>query len=161
MRYRTSYTEDRTFKYVEICFLALFFLFHSFSFTLCNKLCYSDHASFLDEFCDNLAGVLFFYYLLHKSQYQIKYTLKITSLRVKIEKKNLNAILDSKKFQNTEIWKAWARNGPVKWHFTWIAVLPQAKGPGNLIKLQSYNRLRTVDFWLTLFYIGLILGGFS
>ena len=135
--------------------------FFFFSFTLCNKLCCLDCASFLDGFCDTLAGVLFFYYSVHKSQYQIKYNLKITSLRVKIENKNLNAILDSKKFQNTEIWKAWARNGLVKWHFTWIAVLPQAKGPGNLIKLQSYNRLRTVDFWLTLFYIGLILGGFS
>ena len=99
MRYRTSYTEDRTFKYVEICFLALFFLFHSFSFTLCNKLCYSDHESFLDEFCDSLAGVLFFYYSLHKSQYQIKYNIKITFLRVKIENKNSNAILDSKNFK--------------------------------------------------------------
>ena len=99
MRYRTSYTEDRTFKYVEICFLALFFLFHSFSFTLCKKLCFSDHASFLDEFCDSLAGVLFFYYSLHKSQYQIRFNLKITSLRVKIENKNLNAILDSKNFK--------------------------------------------------------------
>ena len=98
MRYRTSYTEVTTFKYVEICFLAVFFLLF-FPFTLCNKLCYSDHASFLDGFCDNLAGVLFFYYLLHKSQYQIKYTLKITSLRVKIENKNLNAILDSKNFK--------------------------------------------------------------
>ena len=54
-------------------------------------------------FCDSLAGVLFFYYSLHKSKYQIKYNLEITSLRVKIENKNLNAILDSKKFQNTEI----------------------------------------------------------
>ena len=160
MRYRTSYTEDRTFKYVEICFLVVFPSF--FPFTLCNKLCYSDHASFLGGFWDSLAGVLQVL-LLFTSQMtiSIKRNLKIPSLRVKIENKNLNAILDSKKFQNTEIWKAWARNGPVKWHFTWIAVLPQAKGPGNLIKLQSYNRLRTVDFWLTLFYIGLILGGFS
>ena len=132
-----------------------------FSFTLYNKLCCSDCASFLDGFCDSLAGVLFFYYSVHKSQYQRKYNLKITSQRVKIENKNLNAILDSEKFQNTEISKAWARNGLVKWYFTWIAVLSKAKGPGNLIKLQSYNRLRTVDFWLTLFYIGLILGGFS
>ena len=43
--------------------------------------------------------LVIFYYLLHKSQYQIKYTLKITSLRVKIENKNLNAILDSKNFK--------------------------------------------------------------
>ena len=98
MRYRTSYTEDRTFKYVEICFLALFFLLF-FSFALCNKLCYSDHASFLYGFCDSLAGVLFFYYSPHKSQYQIKYNLKITSVRVKIENKNLNAILDSTNFK--------------------------------------------------------------
>ena len=70
-----------------------------FSFTLCNKLCYSDHASFLDGFCDSLAGVLFFYYSPHKSQYQIKYNLKITSVRVKIENKNLNAILDATNFK--------------------------------------------------------------
>ena len=100
MRYRTSYTEDTTIKYVEICFLALFFLlFFFFSITLCNKLCYSDHASFLDGFYDSLAGVLFFYYSLHKSQYQIKYNLKITFPRVKIENKNLKAILDSKNFK--------------------------------------------------------------
>ena len=86
MRYRTSYTEDTTFKYVEICFLALFFLLF-FSITLCNKLCYSDHASFLDGFYDSLAGVLFVYYSLHKSQHQIKYNFKITFLRVKIENK--------------------------------------------------------------------------
>ena len=98
MRYRTSYTEDTTFKYVEIYFLAPFFLLF-FSITLCNKLCYSDHASFLDGFYDSLAGVLFFYYSLHKSQYQIKYNIKITFLRVKIENKNLNAILDSKNFK--------------------------------------------------------------
>ena len=158
MRYRTSYTEDRTFKYVEICFLAVFFLLLFFIYPVWQIVTRIMQVFWMDF---ATAGVLFFYYSLHKSQYQIKYNLKITSLRVKIENKNLNAILDSKKFQNTEIWKAWARNGPVKWHFTWIAVLPQAKGPGNLIKLQSYNRLRTVDFWLTLFYIGLILGGFS
>ena len=98
MRYRTSYTEEGTFKHVEICFPALFFVFF-FSFTLCNKLCYSDHASFLDGFCDSLAGVLFFYYSPHKSQYQIKYILKITSVRVKIENNNLNAILDSTNFK--------------------------------------------------------------
>ena len=92
MRYRTSYTEDRTFKYAEICFLALFFIIILFSFTLCNKLCCSDCASFLDGFCDSLADVLFFYYSVHESQYQIKFNLKITSLRVKIENKNLNAI---------------------------------------------------------------------
>ena len=69
-----------------------------FSFTLCNKLCYSDHASFLYGFCDSLAGVLFFYCSPQKSQYQIKYNLKITSVRVKIEN-NLNAILDSTKFK--------------------------------------------------------------
>ena len=158
MRYRTSYTEDRTFKYVEICFLAVFFLLLFFIYPVWQIVTRIMQVFWMDF---ATAGVLFFYYSLHKSQYQIKYNLKITSLRVKIENKNLNAILDSKKFQNTEIWKAWARNGPVKWHFTWIAVLPQAKGPGNLIKLQSYNRLRTVDFWLTLFCIGLILGGFS
>ena len=100
MRYRTSYTEDTTFKYVEICFLALFFLLlFFFSITLCNKLCYSDHASFLDGFYDSLAGVLVFYYSLHKLQYQIKNNIKITFLRVKIENKNLNAILDSKNFK--------------------------------------------------------------
>ena len=70
-----------------------------FSFTLCNKLCYSDHASFLYGFCDSLAGVLFFYCSPHKSHYQIKYNLKITSVRVKIENKNLNAILDSTNFK--------------------------------------------------------------
>ena len=70
-----------------------------FSFTLCNKLCYSDHASFLYGFCDSLAGVLFFYCSPHKSQYQIKYNLKITSVRVKIENKNLNAILDATNFK--------------------------------------------------------------
>ena len=48
---------------------------------------------------DSLAGVLFFYYSPHKSQYQIKYNLKITSIRVKIENKNLNAILDSTNFK--------------------------------------------------------------
>ena len=32
MRYRTSYTEDRTFKYVEICFLLWFFFFFFFVF---------------------------------------------------------------------------------------------------------------------------------
>ena len=69
-----------------------------FSFTLCNKLCYSDHASFLYRFCDSLAGVLFFYCSPQKSQYQIKYNLKITSVRVKIEN-NLNAILDSTNFK--------------------------------------------------------------
>ena len=98
VRCRTSYTEERTLKYVEICFPALFFLLF-FSFTLCNKLCYSDHASFLYGFCDSLAGVLFFCYSPHKSQYQIKYNLKITPVRVKIENKNLNAILDSTNFK--------------------------------------------------------------
>ena len=69
-----------------------------FSFTLCHKLCYSDHASFLYGFCDSLAGVLFFYCSPQKSQYQIKYNLKIMSVRVKIEN-NLNAILDSTNFK--------------------------------------------------------------
>ena len=99
MRYRTSYTEERTFRYLEICFPALFFFLFFFSFTLGDKLCYSDHASFLYGFCDSLAGVLFFYCSPHKSQYQIKYNLKITAVRVKIENKNLNAILDSTNFK--------------------------------------------------------------
>ena len=77
---------------------SVFFSFF-FSFTLGDKLCYSDHASFLYGFCDSLAGVLFFYCSPHKSQYQIKYNLKITSVRVKIENKNLNAILDATNFK--------------------------------------------------------------
>ena len=77
---------------------SVFFSFF-FSFTLGDKLCYSDHASFLYGFCDSLAGVLFFYCSPQKSQYQIKYNLKITSVRVKIENKNLNAILDSTNFK--------------------------------------------------------------
>ena len=53
----------------------------------------------MQVFWMNLAGVLVFYYSLHKSQYQIRFYIKITSLRVKIENKNLNAILHSKNFK--------------------------------------------------------------
>ena len=52
---------------------------------------------------------------------------------MKLEYTNLNAILDSENFKIQKFEKVEA-NGPlIKWHFTWIAVLPQAKGPGNLI----------------------------
>ena len=108
----------------------VFLLF--FPFTLCNKLCYSDHASFLDGFCDNLAGVLFFYYLLHKSQYQIKYTLKITSLRVKIENKNLNAILDSKNFKIQKFEKRGR-------------AMAQLNGTSH--GLRSFPKLRVLGIW--------------
>ena len=80
MRYRTSYWRQN-FQICRNLFSCSVFSSFFFSFTLCDKLCYSDHASFLDGFCDSLAGVLFFYYSLHKSQYQIKYNLEITSKR--------------------------------------------------------------------------------
>ena len=124
-------TEDRTFKYVEICFLALFFLLF-FSITLCNKLCYSDHASFLDGFYDSLAGVLFFYYSLHKLQYQIKNNIKITFLRVKIENKNLNAILDSKNFKIQKFEKRGR-------------AMAQLNGTSH--GLRSFPKLRVLGIW--------------
>ena len=147
MRYRTSYTEDRTFKYVEICFLALFFFFFLFfSFTLCDKLCYSDHASFLYRFCDSLAGVLFFYCSPQKSQYQIKYNLKITSVRVKIENKNLNAILDATNFKIQKFEMRGRAMAQLNGTSHGLRSFPKLRVLGIMIKLQSYNRLRTVDF---------------
>ena len=103
------------------------------------------HSGFLDRFCDNLTDVLFFSYSLCKSQ------LNSGSKFETWKYKNLNAILDSKSFEITEFWKAWTRNSPVKWHFTWIAVLPQSKGPGNLIKLQSHNQMTNCIFLIAIF----------
>ena len=103
-----------------------------FSITLCNKLCYSDHASFLDGFYDSLAGVLFFYYSLHKSQYQIKYNIKITFLRVKIENKNLNAILDSKNFKIQKFEKRGR-------------AMAQLNGTSH--GLRSFPKLRVLGIW--------------
>ena len=103
-----------------------------FSFTLCNKLCYSDHASFLYGFCDSLAGVLFFYCSPHKSQYQIKYNLKITSVRVKIGNKNLNAILDSTNFKIQKFEKRGR-------------AMAQLNGTSH--GLRSFPKLRVLGIW--------------
>ena len=62
---------------------------------------------------------------------------------MKLENTNLNAILDSENFKIQKFEKVEAQWPTDKRHFTWIAVLPQAKGPGNLIfaKPQSDDEL--------------------
>ena len=64
----------QNFQICRTLFLALFFLFVFFFFfhSLCNKLCYWDHASFLDRFWDSLTGVLFFFYSLLFTNQKIK-----------------------------------------------------------------------------------------
>ena len=80
---------------------------------------------------------------------------------LKLENTNFSAISDSKNFKIQKFEKRGRKIAQLNDTSHGLRSFLKLRVLGNLVKLQSYNKLRTVDFWLILFCIGLFLGGFS